>query len=115
MLYLVKDGGIFTALDPATGAIHKQGRLADALDKYYSSPIAADGKIYVVDQSGKATVVEAGADWKILASSDLGDEVFATPAVMDGRLFIRTRHNLYCFGKKKSGTVRSRYWSLAFH
>ncbi len=108
VLYLVKDGGIFTALDPATGAILKQGRLADALGKYYSSPIAADGKIYVVDQTGKATVIEAGADWKILASSDLGEEVFATPVVVDGRLFIRTRHNLHCFGKKKSGTVRSR-------
>jgi outer membrane protein assembly factor BamB len=103
VLYLVKDGGIFTALDPATGEVLKQGRLADALDKYYSSPIAADGKIYTIDQTGKATVVEAGADWKILSSNDLAEEVFATPAVTDGRLFIRTRRTLYCFGKKKAG------------
>lgn len=103
VLYLVKDGGIFTALDPATGAVHKQGRLADALDKYYSSPIAADGKIYTVDQTGIATVIKAGADWRILSSNDLAEEVFATPAVTDGRLFIRTRRTLYCFGKKNAG------------
>jgi len=99
VLYLVKDGGIFTSLDASTGAIHKQGRLPDALDKYYASPVVADGKIYLMDQTGRATVVQAGAQWSILASNDLADEVYATPAFASGRIYLRTRNTLYCFGR----------------
>ena len=97
VLYLVKDGGIFTSLDPETGAVHKQGRLPDAMDKYYASPVAADGKIFLMDQTGKATVVQPGEQWSILASNDLSDEVYATPAFADGRIYLRTRNTLYCF------------------
>ena len=68
VLYLVKDGGILSSLDPATGEILKQGRLSDALDKYYASPVAADGRIYVSDQTGKATVIRAGAQWRATTS-----------------------------------------------
>ena len=97
VLYLVKDGGILTSLNPETGEILKQGRLTGALDKYYSSPVGADGKIYMFDQLGKGTVVKAGAQWEVLSSSDFGEEVFATPAIVDDRIYIRTSGNLYCF------------------
>lgn len=99
VLYLVKDGGILSSLDPATGQVFKQGRLTGALDKYYSSPVAANGRIYFSDQNGQATVVEAGAQWKILASNDLDDDVFATPAIIGDRLIVRTRSTLYSFGE----------------
>lgn len=99
VLYLIKDGGILTALDPQTGNILKQGRLREALDKYYSSPVAADGKVYMISQSGKATVLKAGAQWEVLASHDFGEEVYATPAIVDNRLYIRTRNALYCFAR----------------
>ena len=97
VLYLVKDGGILTSLNPETGEVLKQGRLTGALDKYYSSPVGADGKIYMFDQLGKGTVVKAGAQWEVLSSSDFGEEVFATPAIVDNRIYIRTSGNLYCF------------------
>jgi hypothetical protein len=45
-------------------------------------------------------VVSAKSDWEILAVNTLGDEVFATPAFADGRMYVRTRSTLYCFGKK---------------
>ena len=97
VLYLIKDGGILTTLDPTSGEILKQGRLKDALDKYYSSPVAADGKVYMISQSGKATVLKAAAQWEILASHDFEEEVYATPAIVDNRLYVRTRNALYCF------------------
>ena len=100
VLYLVKDGGILTTLDPKTGEILKQGRLKDALDKYYSSPVGADGKVYLISQSGKATILRAGGQWEILASHDFEDEVFATPAIVDNRLYIRTRNTLYCLADR---------------
>ena len=96
VLYLIKDGGILTTLDPATGEILKQDRLPEALDKYYASPVAADGKVYMISQSGKATVLKAGAQWEVLASHDFGEEVYATPAIVDNRLYIRTHSALYC-------------------
>jgi outer membrane protein assembly factor BamB len=97
VLYLVKDGGIVTSLDPKTGKILKQGRLDGALDTYYSSPVGAAGKVYMISQGGKAAVLKAGAQWEILAVNDLDDECYATPAIADNRLYIRTRGTLYCF------------------
>ena len=97
VLYLVKDGGIFSSIDPKTGQILKQGRLTGALDTYYSSPIAAAGKIYLFSQTGMATVLKAGQQWDIVASNAMEDQVFATPAIVDDKMYVRTRSALYCF------------------
>ena len=88
-----------TSLDPRTGEPFKIGRLRGALDSYWSSPVAGDGKIYVLSESGKLTVLRADADWQILAQNDLDDICFGTPAIGDSRLYVRTRSALYCFGK----------------
>jgi outer membrane protein assembly factor BamB len=101
VVYLMKEGGILTALDAETGQMTKQGRLPGALDFYYSSPVAADGKIYAVSQGGHLSVVKAGRDWEVLARNDMDDECFATPAVADGRIYVRTVSALYCFAQLK--------------
>ena len=98
LLYLVRNGGIVTALDPASGKVLKQGRLQDALDGFYASPVAGDGKIYMVSDAGKAVVLEPGPDWKVLQTNDLNEDVYSTPAIAGGRLFVRTQSRLYCFG-----------------
>jgi outer membrane protein assembly factor BamB len=102
VLYLMKEGGILTALDPAKGSVIKQGRLDGALDFYYSSPVAADGKIFTASQAGKVSVIRAGREWEVLAVNEMDDEVFATPAPVDGRLYVRTKSALYCFGTPPS-------------
>jgi outer membrane protein assembly factor BamB len=99
VVYLAKDGGIVTSLDEATGAVLKRGRTIGALGSYFSSPVAADDKVFLVNAEGKVTVLEAGAEWKVLAVNDLAEECYATPAIADGRIYIRTRSALYCFGK----------------
>ena len=98
-LYLVKEGGILTALDATTGALLKQVRLLGALDNYFASPVAADGKLYLTSQAGHVVVVRAKSDLEILAVNDLDEECFATPAVAPGRLYVRTRSTLWCFGE----------------
>jgi outer membrane protein assembly factor BamB len=98
VMYLMKEGGIVSSLDPASGKILKQGRTPDALEEYYASPVAADGKIFVVSASGKVTVLKADAQWEILAMNDLDEEVWATPAIAGSNLYIRTRGALYAFG-----------------
>jgi len=99
VMYLIKDGGILTTLDPKTGKILKQGRLPGALDTYYASPVGADGKVLLISQQGKATLLRAAGEWEVLASIDFEDEAYATPAIVDDRLYIRTRGHLYCFSR----------------
>jgi len=96
-LYMVQNGGIVTTLDPATGAIRRQGRLTGALGDYYASPVAADGKVYFTSREGKIAVVRAAADWELLAVNDLGEECFATPAITGGDLYVRTAAAMYRF------------------
>ncbi len=100
VLYLVKTGGIATSLNPVTGEVLKQSRLRGALEGYYSSPIGADDKVYMISQAGKVSVLKAAGDWEVLALNDLDDEVFATPAIDQGKLYIRTGNTLYCFAKQ---------------
>jgi outer membrane protein assembly factor BamB len=97
VLYMINDGGILTTLDPATGKALKQGRLREAVDQYFASPVAGDGKVYFVSKSGIASVLKAGPEPEPLSVADLAEEVAATPALGDGRLYLRTRSSLYCF------------------
>jgi outer membrane protein assembly factor BamB len=100
VLYLIRNGGILQTLDPATGKLIKQGRLPQAMDEYYASPVAGDGKVYLLSRDGKATVLEAGSDWGVSATSDFGEEIFATPAIADGHMWVRTATALYDFAAK---------------
>lgn len=97
VLYLLKEGGLVTSMDPATGVIHRQARIHGALEPYFASPVAADGKLYMVSQHGQVAVIRAGADWEVLAVNELDEECFATPALSGDSLFIRTRTTLYRF------------------
>ena len=99
VLYMVNDSGILLSFDPATGHVIKQGRLKGAIDKYFASPIGADGKVWLASQDGTISVVTAKGDWEMVQVNTLDDEVFATPVPADGELFIRTRSALYNFGK----------------
>ena len=98
LVYTVRDGGIFSAFEADTGKLLKQARLQPGGKQFYVSPVAADGLIYVVDTEGKLMVVKAGREWKQVKSIDLGERCWATPAICDGRLYVRTSKSLFCFG-----------------
>ena len=100
VLYTLKEGGILTSYDAKTGEVLKQARLEGALGDYFSSPVAADGKIYAISDEGKAAVIKAAAQWELLGVNDLKDGCKGTPAIVDGRLYVRTFGALYCFAKK---------------
>jgi len=100
VLYMVRSG-IVTTVNPETGELLRQERLRDALGDYYASPVAGDGKIYLASLEGVVTVLEAGADWRVLSTGDLGEHIIATPAISGGRVFIRTAARLYCFASRK--------------
>jgi outer membrane protein assembly factor BamB len=97
VLYVIRDGGILTAFQPDTGKVLREERLKDALGEYWAQPVAGDGKIYFVNKEGKVSVIRAGADWEKLSSGDLDEQVIATPAIANSRIYIRTDGTLYCF------------------
>jgi outer membrane protein assembly factor BamB len=101
-LFTVKDGGILTCLDAKTGEPKRTARVSGTGD-YFCSPVAADGKIYLLSQEGKLTVASAEEQWKTLATADFGEEAYATPAIAQNKLYIRTAGHLYCFGTPPDG------------
>ena len=101
VIYMVRPGGIFTTVDSSKGELLKRGRIPDGGGQYFSSPVMGDGKLYVASDEGKVAVIKAAADWEVLAVNNLEEEIYATPAIAPGRIFIRTRGHLYGFGTKE--------------
>jgi outer membrane protein assembly factor BamB len=95
VVFLFRSGGIATSLDAKSGKVLKQARLMGALEDYYASPVAADGKIYIASEHGKVVVLRAAGDWEILAINDFDSDIYATPVVLDSRIYIRTQNALY--------------------
>ncbi len=100
VLYLVKDGGIMTALDPNTGAVLRQERLTGVQGRIFASPVAADGKVFVLSESGKLAVIKAGHGWDLLTVNDLTEKCYATPALVDGMILVRSKDALWAFHQR---------------
>ena len=58
----------------------------------------AEGRLYFSSEEGKVAVVRPGPEWELIQLNDLQEEIFATPALSAGKIFIRTADALYCFG-----------------
>ncbi len=101
VLFLFKHGGIVTSVDAETGEVLKRGRIREGVDFYYSSPVAGDDKIYIAGETGKVSVLTAKGNWEVLSTTDLGEEIYATPAIADGRVYVRTAAALYAFGTRE--------------
>src|SRR5262249_17982886 len=97
-LYCANDKGFISCLVAKTGKEVWRERLGGR--GVLASPILIDGKIYAIDVAGKVPVLEASPTYRKLAENDAGESVSASPAVADGRLFIRGRSSLICIGKK---------------
>jgi len=96
-LYTFLNGGIVFCRVAETGKLVYSGRMG-ALGDYYSSPVVADDKVYIASADGVMVVLQAGEELKILARNDLGDAILATPALVDGKIYVRTGSYLYAFG-----------------
>jgi outer membrane protein assembly factor BamB len=85
--------------DGATGKILWQERLKGP---FWASPVAADGKVYVVNEEGLTTVIEVGEKQRVVSRNSLGETILATPALADGAIYLRSDQHLYCI-KEKAG------------
>ena len=66
---------------------------------YYSSHVAAGNKIYLASEEGVLVVLDGGEELKVLARSKLDGPILATPAIVDGKIYVRTEDHLYAFGR----------------
>lgn len=97
--YVVKDNGVMYCFDAKTGAeIYAAQRIKTGT--YSGSPVLADGKIYVTNEDGVTAVVAAGPKFEVLAENALNEYTLSSPAISDGRIYIKTSGHLYAIGKK---------------
>lgn len=96
-VYWVSDSGMATCANPANGEAHWQERLGGS---HLASPLYAAGRIYFFDKDGKTTAVKAGPRFERLAENAVEGALTATPALVDGTLFLRTDTHLYCIQEK---------------
>lgn len=91
------DDGVGTCFEAKTGNIAWQKRLAG---HYSGSLLTANGLVYFIDDDGVTKVVKPGPELEIVATNEIGDATFASPAASDGQLFVRGEQYLWCIGKK---------------
>jgi outer membrane protein assembly factor BamB len=96
-IYWVSDQGMASCGDARTGEIHWQERLGGL---HLASPLYAEGRVYFFAQDGRTTVVKAGKQFEKLAQNRIEGPLVATPAILDGTIFLRTDASLYQIGKK---------------
>ncbi len=72
----------------------------DVGDYFQASPSLVGDKLYLLSEKGVMFIAQAGPEYKELAKCELGEKCYASPAFMDGRIYIRSEHNLYCIEKK---------------
>jgi len=100
LLYFVRDTGILTVLDLATGAQVYRERLDST---FSASPVAGDGKVFLTGEDGVVTVLAAGKELRVLSRNDFGEPTMATPAIASGTLFFRTRGKVVAIAAAAAG------------
>ena len=96
-LYLATSYGVVAAFDTQTGELRKEHELNT---EFYSSPVIAEGKIYLFSNDGKMHIFTANNDFNLINSFETGEKTFATPAFTDGKIVVRTEKSIYCVENK---------------
>jgi outer membrane protein assembly factor BamB len=99
-LYNVNWNGIIHCLDPLTGKEIYNAKLGNA-KSFIASPVASDGKIYIVDEEGTIYIIKDGDSFELLAEIPMNDICMTAPAITDRLIFFRTQHYLFAVGKQQ--------------
>ncbi len=98
LVYIVKFNGVLNVYDAKSGEKKFQERLAGGTAAFTASPVAGDGKVYIANEDGQVFVLKAGPTYELLSLNDMGSSVLATPAISQGRLFVRTQQQVVAIG-----------------
>ena len=100
LVYIVRYNGILNVYDAKTGEKKFMERLAGGTAAFTASPVASDGKIYLANEDGQMFVIKASPTYELLSLNEMGSSVLATPAISEGRLFVRTQQQVMAIGMK---------------
>lgn len=104
-VYVVDDRGVVHCLDAKTGAIaYGPERLKPGT--YSSSPVMAEGRIYITNEDGLTAVFKTGPAFEVLAENPLEDFTLGSLATSDGQIFIRTAKHLYAIGTRQASSAK---------
>ena len=95
LIYVTNEVGIVTCADAENGNMVWRHRLGGL---FFASPVAGDGKVYLVSETGETFGLRAGRTAQVLARNELDERILASPAISGGRLFLRGDGTLYCIG-----------------
>ena len=95
-VYLMTDKGLVTCLDARSGEVKYEGARTPMPGSFTASPVAFDGKILLFSEDGDTHVIKAGPRHEVLRTNVLAEPIYASPALSQGRLFIRGAQHLYC-------------------
>ncbi len=96
LIYMANDAGVASCFDAKTGEKVWQARTEGV---FSASPVAGDGKVYLISETGETIVIKAGREFQVLARNDLDERLVASPAISGGQIFMRTDNYLFCIGK----------------
>ena len=103
-LYVLQDNGVLAVYDAATGKEIYRERIAPV--SFSASPVAAGDKVYFASEDGDVYVVRAGPKYELLATNRMGETCFATPAISQATIFVRTQSHIYAI-RESAGAPRA--------
>jgi len=96
-IYFGTSAGDFVCVNLESASDEGEEVYAEELDMgFYSSPVLVGDTIYIGDLDGVMYVIKSGPEFELISKIEMGEEIFATPAFMDGRMYLRTAQHLYC-------------------
>ena len=98
-IYTIKSGGMASCFDAKTGEERWLEQRVGIFGDFYASPIVAGGKVYFAAQNGAVAVLATSDTFTVLAKNEMKEPIFATPAIADGKIYLRTAGHLYCIGR----------------
>ena len=100
LYFLSNNSAMLSAFDAGSGKARFEAERLEGINGVYASPVAADGRVYVVGRDGNTAVLRQGDALEVLAKNRLDDGFDASPAIVGKQLFLRGRQNLYCIADK---------------
>jgi outer membrane protein assembly factor BamB len=100
LVYIVRYNGVLNVFDARSGERKFEARLAGATSAFTSSPVANDGKVYIASEDGQVFVLAAGPKYEEIAMNQMSTPILATPAISEGRMFLRTGDQIMAIGRK---------------
>jgi outer membrane protein assembly factor BamB len=107
LLYTCSNQGVVTAYNADTGDRLYQERLGGKGGAFTASPIATDGKLYLMSEDGDVFVVKTGPKYELLSTNPVGEVMMASPAISDGLVIVRGLKHFFAFGQAATSTVRN--------